>query len=246
VAKNIINIDNEIRHGLAERAKTRICFVGGVGTGNVLNIGNRFFITTCRHVADIYFQKQLPYIILYGNKRINTENLQYTARTEKKYDIAIIEVLEEHTMQAWYEKDDFELIDDFSPYLFEKTNLFVCGFPEDLKDENEEGIFHSWMSYMTILHEKKITTEDFIFGKYPMNRDDLVTYEGSRTHLPTALGLSGAFIYKVNQYAGDKDEIWTPAYAKVIAMQTSWNEKNWIKGTNIKHLFALFDKALLT
>ncbi|MCH8068521.1 MAG: hypothetical protein IID16_04510, partial [Candidatus Marinimicrobia bacterium] len=96
-----IDLDKEARHGLTERAKTRMCSVGGVGTGNVLKIENRFFITTCRHVADIYFKQQRPYIILYGNERVNIEKLQYIARTENKYDIAIIEVVEDRKMQAW-------------------------------------------------------------------------------------------------------------------------------------------------
>lgn len=241
-----IDLDKEARHGLTERAKTRMCSVGGVGTGNVLKIENRFFITTCRHVADIYFKQQRPYIILYGNERVNIEKLQYIARTENKYDIAIIEVVEDRKMQAWYERDDFELIDDFRACSFEKTNFFVCGFPEHLSYENEKGIFRMWMSYMTLPHDEKKATEDFIFGKYPMDRDDLVTYEGLRTKLPRAPGLSGAFIYKVSQFTGGKDELWSPAHAKVIAMQTSWNTKNWIKGTNIKHMISLLDKALST
>ena len=241
-----IDLDKEATHGFTERTKARMCSVGGVGTGNVLKIENRFLIITCCHVADIYFEQKRPYIILYGNKRIKTEKLQYIARTENKYDIAIIEVVEDCTIQTWYERVDFELIDDFGAYSFEKTNLFVCGFPEHLSYENEKGIFRMWMSYTTLPHDEKKATEDFIFGKYPMDKDNLVTYNGLRTKLPRAPGLSGAFIYKVSQFTGDMDELWTPAHAKVIAIQTSWNTKSWIKGTNIKHMFSLLDKALST
>ena len=54
------------------------------------------------------------------------------ARTEKQYDTAIIEGVEDRELHAWYERDDFELIEDFTVYSFEKTNLFVCGFPDHL------------------------------------------------------------------------------------------------------------------
>ena len=64
-----------------------------------------------------------------------------------------------------------------------------------------------------------------------------------KTILPKANGLSGAFIFLVETFKEDNKTIWQPALAKVIAIQSTWNEKDWIKGINIKYLIELLENS---
>ena len=217
--------------------------MGSLGTGNLLRHDNRLFIATCLHVAEKYFRLKRPYVILRGNTRIHTEELELVSRTNDQIDMALIRIAGAYSSVAAYEPDDFEIIQDFSKYSFEEANLFLCGFPEHLSFEREDGYHHVWMSYMTLPDDGASHTEDFIYASYEMKKDDNVTSDGLRTLLPKAPGISGSFVLKVTPFDVNSPQLWTPSMAKVIAMQVSWNQKTWIKASNIKHLFGLLNRS---
>ncbi len=238
-----VQLDRQTRHALNLWVKSRSCYVRAIGTGNLLRYDGRVFIATCRHVADEFFQMQSGrYIILQKNKRIYDKQLRYAAFTDDETDIGIIEVIGECELPAAYEFKDFELIDDFSAYSFDNTNLVVCGYPSQLKDERENGVYNMPMSYHTIPYSKKPSDKDFLYCAYPMELENIETSSGSKIKLPRAPGLSGSFVLKVTRYLGEQEKIWTPNLAKVIAMQIKWDFKNYLKGSNIKHMFTLLDK----
>ncbi len=252
MGKDMLNkqeqLDRQARRALNQRVKSRICYVvQGVGTGNLLRYDGRVFIATCKHVADAFFRVQRGYIILQGNTRIYANKLRYADphKTDDETDIAILEVIDEHVLpDAYkaYEVDDFELIDDFSAYSFDNTNLMVCGYPSQLKDARKNGVYNMPMSYHTIPYSKKASDEDFLYCAYPMELENIKTSSGSKIKLPRAPGLSGSFVLKVTRYLGEQEKIWTPNLAKVIAMQIAWDFKNYLKCSNIKLMFALLDK----
>jgi len=102
-------LEKEVRHTLGEYAKSRMCSMSGIGTGNLVRFEQRLYIATCRHVADAYFHHNRPYIVLRGNTRIHSDQLEYVVRTNKQIDIALIEVKSEHPHLTAYELDNFEI-----------------------------------------------------------------------------------------------------------------------------------------
>jgi hypothetical protein len=142
-----------------------------------------------------------------------------------------------------YDYDDFEFIDDFERYDFNGVNLQVFGFPEQLQEEAENGLFYSWMSYVTVVCSNPSPTRDFLFCRYPMESPVRDSRRLDKTALPAARGLSGAFILMVRPHDGDSPAIWTPTAAKIVAIQTAWNKRSYIKSSNITHLKTLLGEA---
>lgn len=233
-------LDNEVHKAITERVRSRICDIGDA-TGNMIKHAGKVYIVTCRHVADYFFEKDKSYIPLKDNNRIQFDQLKYCGRTNSILDIALIEVLDINLVRDYYESQDFEIIDDFRQHDFSEINLFICGFPEQLcirKDQMKKNIYFSFGANIS---NDRPSNKDFIYLKYDRESDSNITTEGLLTKLPKAPGLSGAFIFKVETFKGEKTDIWQPSFAKIIAIQSTWNEKNWLKSTNIKYLFELLE-----
>jgi hypothetical protein len=242
----IDQIETTMKTALMERSKLRSCHIND-STGNLLSYNNKKYIITCRHVADDFFNKKRPYVLLRDNKRIYTENLIYQSCTNKELDIAVIEIIKQDQINYFYTKDDFEIIDDFSQILNNNISYFIFGYPFQLKYEEDGKDFILWMSYLTVKNKTVSSTQDFIFLDYQRESEkNIIVEKGLKTILPKAHGLSGAFIFKIEQFKEDNITLWSPSFAKIIAIQMGWNKKSWLKGSNTKHLFELLNKANIT
>lgn len=242
--RNARELTREAEKGLANYIKARTCCIPGIGTGNIVRAQGRTFIATCRHVADYYFSLDKPYVVLFKNERIPKARLNYIVATKKEIDIALIEVVGDTPQALAYELDSFEIIENFSSYPLDKDDLWLIGFPGELRVEDEHGNWNYWMRYSTIPYEHKPSSEDFLFLSYPIGaKKVLESTTGAPTELPEAPGLSGSFILKIVPFDVRSADLWAPSLAKVIAMQIAWDEQNFLVCSNIKHLFELLEYA---
>lgn len=233
-------LNTEINNALTERVRARSCEISD-GTGNIIKYNEKIYIVTCKHIADDFFNDNNSYVILRNNDRIYKNQLEYYNRTKDYLDIALIAVLDSNLVKNYYELVDFDAIDDFSKHDFSETNLFICGYPSQISFTKNSRKNILYFSYGTLISNTKLSDENFIYLSYNRESDSNITREGLITRLPEARGLSGAFIFKVETFKGELTDIWQPSFAKIIAIQTDWNKKNWLKATNIKHLFKLLE-----
>ncbi len=236
-------VERETRRALTEFASTRICSVGGEGTGNLIRHGGNLYVATCKHVADYYFKHKRPYIFNRENSRVISDNIEYAGCTDDRIDIALLKLVTDPGWQA-YELNDLEPIEDFSTHSFDRTNLLIVGLPAGLSYSTDIGRYHRSLSYLTI-PDSQAGSSDFLFAQYSPDRD-LLTGDGLSIRLPPANGLSGAFILRVRPFTGDDASLWSPEEAKVVAIQVSWNKKTWIKGSSVTHLFSLLEQSRTT
>ena len=219
-----------------EFARSRTCSLGGIGTGALLRVRDRAFILTAKHVADGFYKLKRPRIICRHNYKILSQQLRYVSSTDDRLDIALIAVNDLNAEVVSYGYDDLEFIDDFRTYNFDRVNLQVCGFPEQLQRKSETDLFYSWMRYTTTPCLDPPATKDFLFCHYRMCSPVRDSHTGDKVTLPAAYGLSGAFVLKIPAQADQSEAIWSPTAAKVIAIQIAWDKKNYIKCSNIVHV----------
>ena len=191
------DLEYQARHALTEFARSRTCSLGGIGAGNVLRVRDRAFIVTAKHVADEFYRLKRPRIIFYHNYKVLSEQLEYICSTDDNLDIALITVNNLNAEVVSYGYEDFDFIDDFRTYNFDRVTLQVCGFPKQLQRKSETNLFYSWMSYRTTPCPHPPATKDFLFCHYPMNSPVQDSRAGDEVVLPSAPGLSGGFILKM-------------------------------------------------
>jgi hypothetical protein len=243
---NIDQIENSMKSALIEMSKNRSCFIND-STGNLFSYNGKKFIITCRHVADDFFSNNKEYVLLRSNKKIPKTDLKYFAHTNKSIDIAVIEILKHDYINDFYSPEDFEIIDDLSTTVNDETSYFILGYPAQLKYEKDGKEFILWMSYVTIKNEFVLSTQDYLFLDYPRESEkNILNEKGIKTILPKAHGLSGAFIFKIGCFKEQKNKLWLPSFAKIIAIQSSWMENKWLKGCNTKYLFELLSSEKAT
>ncbi len=227
-------IEEQARNSLTEYAKSRMCLVGSIGTGNLVQINGKKYIVTCKHVADDFFKMESAVITLKSNEKVNIDKLNYVGSLDS-FDTALIEILDDTIQEIFYEQSDFIFIDDFREYNFNEEDLHLCGFPFAHRYENDLNRWRFWFSYLTIPILNK-TEKDFIYCDYPMNAN-VDRFKGNhKTKLPPANGLSGSFVHLVSTSNIANNEIWSLRFVKVIAMQISWNTKSHLKCVNINHI----------
>jgi len=226
--------EEQVRNSLTEYAKSRMCLVGSIGTGNLVSINGKKYIITCKHVADDFFKMESSVITVKSNKKIDHDNLNYVGCSDL-YDTAVIEILNDTIQEIFYEHSDFHFIDDFREYNFNEDDLHLCGFPFSLRYENDSSRWRFWFSYLTIPILNK-TEKDFIYCDYPMDAEADRFKGNFKTTLPPANGLSGSFVHLIGSSNISKNDIWTLRFVKVIAMQISWNTKSHLKCVNISHI----------
>jgi hypothetical protein len=238
------DIEKVASNALSEFTRDRMCLING-GTGNLLEENGRFFIATCYHVAEEFFEEgSYRYVILRRNERIKKDDLKLIAYKDKEIDVALIEVHATLSGYPTYKLNNIEVIETFDMEKFDKTNIVVSGNPDELsKNKHGSGILYTPLTFTTLPEASKLPCSDFLYCKYPMARDVIENQSGRRMKLPTAGGLSGAFMLKQREFASPKEQIWTPDIMKVVAIQHRWDKESYIKGTNIKYLIQLLKEC---
>lgn len=240
-------LNNALHNAITRNIITKLCAIDDA-TGNILKYNNRFYVVTCKHVADDFFRYRNSYILLKDNSRIYINKLKYVASTQPKTqaDIALIEILESEKIKDFFEENDLEIIKDFKEINSKDSFLFICGFPEQLNFIEDGKQKLPYFSFGTNKSTVRSSDEDFIYLDYDMNKEHIIIHEKNlKAHLPKAPGLSGAFIFKIDVFRDKPDKIWYPSkVAKAIAIQATWKKaENWIKGSSTKFLFELLEKS---
>jgi len=234
----IEEIHRVLNKALAERIKSRVCLIND-SVGNIYKYKDKLYIITCKHVADNLFYKKEQYILLHGNERISSKDLRYITSTTDIYDIALIQILNTNSIKDFYEESDLNIIQNYNEYDFRNSVFFILGFPSQLVFYKEAKEFLLWMSYMTTLSKEESSDDNFIYLKYERDSEhNFLNDKNITTKLPLAPGLSGSFIFKIDRPNDNK--IWYPSSSRAIAIQTSWNKKSWLKGSNLIKLIDLF------
>lgn len=227
------------RKSLIEYSKARMCLVASIGTGNLVSNDGKKYIFTCKHVADEFFEMKTPVVTLLSNQKIEIDKLNYLGSSDE-FDIAVIEVNDNTISDLFYELADFQSIDDFTEYNFEEVDLHLCGFPFSFRYETESERERFWFSYLTVPIKSKIE-KDFIYCDYPVGKDLELFNSGDKSKLPDPKGMSGSFVHLIDSPAIKENEIWSLRFVKVIAMQTAWNKKSYLKCVNIKHIKSILN-----
>ena len=240
------DLDSLAQTAITERIRSRMCSVGGIGTGNLVQFQGQRFIVTCRHVADSFFNGNGSYVILRDNQHIQRTDIEYTDRIVQRFDTAVIRILKNKIESQFFERRNFNVIGDFGEYPLEEFNLLFCRFPSDLSQKTEKGIGHTWMSYVTLVSEERQPEEYFLYSSYEMDESVILNLEDIKTKLPRSPGLSGTFIFEVPPHEGELEEIWSPDDVKVIAMEMSWDRQLWVKRVNVKHAVKIIESQEYT
>jgi hypothetical protein len=235
-----ISIDDFKRQSLIEYAKSKTCIVGGIGTGNLVLVNDKFYIVTCQHVAETFFKNNRSVVTLYSNRKLKQSELKYISNSEL-FDIALIEILVQNGNEQFYELTDFIFIDDFTKYNFEQSDIHLLGFPFEFRIEDNLSTTRYWFSYLSIPMLNK-TQKDFLYCDYPLNKNSTYFESNYNTKLPSAPGLSGSFVHIISSPNFKEEEIWSIKFVKVVAMQVAWDKKSFLKCVNINQLNNLFSQ----
>ncbi len=232
-------IENLAQNSLTEFARARTCVIGKAATGNVVKWKNEIFVVTCDHVAHDFVNGHLgENILLKNNIKFSYENFSLAAYT-KKYDIAVLQCKNRIDTSFYYEIENFNFLEDFSIQDFSETNFFFCGYPGEIVERDEKGIGFKYFTYMTISHKNIPHQNDFLYCEYPVNAFVIDNISGQRRHPPNPKGMSGSFVFQLKKFTG---KIWSPDFAEIVAMQIEWDEKSFLKCSNIKFLKEMFDQ----
>jgi len=234
---------DETYSALAHYAMPKTCYLEGA-TGNLLRYKKEFYIITCKHVADVFFDNNDSEVILRNNFRIKKNRLKYVQRTNNDIDIAVLKLMDNKLESGYFSIENFEFIDDFSTHSFKESLFFICGYPENINFVKDDKKYILYMTYLTERSDIKSPTKDFIFIQYNQNSEsNRVVKTKLKSKLPNPKGMSGAFLLKLNTFKRKKEELWTPYLAKVIGIQISWNKKNLLKCSNIYYLRKLLSQS---
>ena len=221
----------------------RLCLFPSGGTGNLLSHNERLFIVTCKHVAESFFKSDFNYVVLRGNRRIRRDSLSLYATIDGDLDLALIEVSGDVSIPGHYTVDDIEVIDDFSKHDFAKDQVYLCGFPEQMRwQDQEKRTWFDSLGYLTWPYkgDSPVNTENFFFCEY---KKEVYSDDFGWTPNADAPGLSGAFVFRVIP-AKKGELLWAvPSHFKVVGVQQTWHRKErWIKSTNAKHILKMLSE----
>ena len=225
------------------------------GTGTLFRIAHRYFVVTAAHVLKDAHKYDVPLRIL--EKEPGTKLMQVVGdfhcfkpnQGNDLYDLAVREL--DQPMVDFLKGYQFvQLLDIDTKQTVEDDLYVVCGFPTKLASEARVG-------------EPGFSLTRFFALTYPHggSTDDLPNFD-SQCHIvldarrkfaaeligtgpmPDNLeGISGCSIWKTNLMTVGRDK-WTPAHARIIAVQTQvYPKAQLIRGTMWKVAAKLFHDA---
>lgn len=236
-------IEKEAINSITEYLKDRSVLLAE-GTGNLLKIDNKFYIVTCKHVADKFMKHDTyRYAVLRDNNRIMKENLSYLGATNDEIDIAILGIKDEFIYRAYSSLEDFEIIEDFSQHNWQHEHFILYGTPGDLVQQIPEGYGYEYLRYITVASRSKNHSKNFLYLDYREKVEVINDLNGEVLPMPHPSGLSGTFIYTLPIPKLKKEEIFNPYFVKIIAVQSAYSQQNnYLKASNVSKLFELMKK----
>ena len=217
-----------------------------VGSGTCVRIGSRHLVATAAHVLDQVTTLRDVGVMalgLVGNVFNQTPKLVGSGRRggkrDDQVDLAWLEI-EPKAIPSWtttwkrvFVTLDRIRIDPVSP----GAHAYVFGQAADyIKHDTIKGAPYLGLKALPFLTDTIATPagcspRDLYVG-YPTQ---MHTAEGMKP-LPRAPGLSGSGMWVVNPR---KEGVWTPDLAQITAVQQSWYEFEWLRGTPMREWLQL-------
>lgn len=205
-----------------------------VGSGTLIEIGGRCFVATVAHNFDNRQMRQVgvcPYGDVGHYSHLTPKNIAWGRRDDS--DLGWIELHPNSatSMQPW--GSVFVPLDRIRVAPMGKDQpMYLLGQPSEfIKSLTIQGKPVVGLRALPIF----VPTVDVQAGGDPardiylMYPERLPTTHGTM-ELPRAFGLSGSGIWAVNPRS---DGFWSPDMAQLVAIQRSWREWEWLRGTYV-------------
>ena len=231
-----------------------------MGTGVCIKIRTHYFIATAAHVLkpdeEIHVISKPPF------KEIDPFLISpIHVGTDENVDVAFLEIEESIALEL--QTEFLELKDLLAQTGPLDDLVFIAGFPTEYarlySQENQvriEPLFFSGIpinptgnpaGVENLEYPTSANPEDHIIVHWSeeqntdgsiIDYDSKVSYDLGRTKMPKPHGISGGGIWAMDIIKAEG--IWQSNQAKLVAIQTHWNEKKrYVKGTRIHHWLAL-------
>ena len=237
-----MDVTEIIFDGLTQSFGKKVCALGysdgsaiDHGTGHILQINNHFYIITCKHVADVFFRLDTAELEIYSERVYPKADLEYISSSES-LDIAVIGFRSLPNIEHYFDETDLQIIPDYGEFNFDSYATVVLGFPGDMSELVAGRRELSPLAYFTGPLETKISGSDFIYLDFPYAVGD-IHVTGSITTSPRPKGMSGGPVLLIPSV--NKTGVWLLSDTKLIAVQTAWDGKSYLKATNIRHVVDL-------
>jgi hypothetical protein len=212
-----------------------------IGSGTCIKIGPHFLIATAAHVIEEYPDDKLMLIT-------QQERQEWTPRiigrgVDRTFDVAWLEI---HPEVAPELRKQFVAVDRLLPRQSHLNNdlVIVYGFPAQRvqlhREERGIGVQSICFSSQTLDEAQRPAEADPLrdtYVEYPEH--DLFGPDGAPMVGIPAPGLSGGGIWTAEV---NKDGIWSPQACRLIAIEHSWAEWKYVRGTQIQHWLALVNR----
>lgn len=218
-----------------------------IGTANVVRYQGKFFILTCKHVADAAFAADSARLIFHDHPAVDRQCLIYLDKTTDELDMALIGFSTEQAFHDFHDIAALASVEDFSSHPFEDECLHIYGYPGEYAESAPGQRKFQGFSFMTNPHGTVQSTKDFLYCEYPAGLDEIDTSHASK-RLPAPYGLSGSFIFLVEGFREEKP-IWAAdGSSGIVAMQSATFQQadggyKYLKGVNVSHGMAMLEKT---
>lgn len=235
---------------LAKNGNGRDVKYGVLGTGVLFKFNSRSFIVSAAHVIDLCQKNQdkigIPLTLkgsdVYTLGQCRT-SMPYDIGIRDQLDIAFLELSNEHLQKLSFDYKFLSYENIETKFL--NPRILITGYPDSysIKLNSKAKIESKPLRLMTTLYSVEETVripeknEYCFFTKWNNTYDEFVSGFENTPNQQDLGGLSGSPIWQYYEQPG----LWTPAKSiKIIGIQCSVKENEWIKGVKIGYLPYLF------
>lgn len=211
------------------------------GSGTLFTVAGHYLVATAAHVVK---HEPLSSIVLCPFKapsRLSPKLIGHGWRGGERrdeLDIAWIEIAPAAAAQMQRTFMPLAVLEGDFSYAADEL-IFVHGYPvERLKaDDERREYLSSGIGYLTgtlaparveSRFNPSLTADTFL--TWPSD-DNPFAPDGWLRRAPNAKGISGAGIWRMSNASG----IWAPSTARMVAIEHSWVEGAWLRGTQVQH-----------
>lgn len=238
-----MNVKDIVLEGLTKSYGYMVCALGfsdgstiDHGTGFLLTKGDDFYIITCKHVADAFFASNIAQAEIYPERTYEKSDLEYIESSSSSLDLAVIGFRSTQMIEHCFREEYLRIIPDFNNFDFDPHATVVLGMPHDMS-ERVGGTKELYpLAFLTGPLVTKASDKDFLFLDYPFSAGEIFVANAITTS-PRPNGMSGGPVLLVPDV--NQSGIWSLSDTRLIAIQTSWDTKTYLKATSAKYVWDL-------
>jgi hypothetical protein len=228
----IYEFEHQVIESIAQKWRYSIVLIevfagdqSGNGSGFIIGVDDRFYLFTCAHVVDLFYDRK---VLIHRMDRLGTLNVDKLNLLVKDYvnDIAIFRITEPLKMASKICQIEMCTIRNFR--RFKKSHYCVMGFPAELRETIGIRNEYTPIFYTTATSQIKLQKTHKLVLEYPTHKEIHELIRRKSKILPKAQGFSGAAVVSINMHP-QKGQIWTSDDCKLIGIQYST-----IKGKSVQ------------